>query len=304
MLNGIKIVLLTLTLCLSHNVLAGATNWIDFKLENGHIKVPVIVGGVKAHAILDTGANVNGINGRFVEKHNLDLSKGSKINIEGVFGTQTRSTYNNVPINLFGIDLELDGMVDFQLWQVDNAILIGSAFFSRFIVQLDYPNRKMRLLTRDAIDLKKLENIEMQSQKGSGMPIVKVKFNQENSAWLLLDTGNNGGVMVERNYANKLDWFNNHKTKAGLSAGVNKFSETESFRINSLKFGPYELENVLVTVPGVGERSNLENRYEGYTGSRLKGKTVRGLLGYDILKHFILTIDYKAGRAHISLPAE
>lgn len=304
MLNGFKSIFLIALLYLSPNALAGATQWMDFKLEHGHIKVPVIVGGVKAHAILDTGANVNAINGQFVRHHNLDLNKGSSIYVKGVFDTEKRKTYKNVPINLFGTDIELDDMVDFQLGPSGDAILLGSSFFSLFIVQIDYPNNKMRLLTRDTFDLKKLKNIEMHNQKGTGLPIVKVNFNKNDSAWLLLDTGNTGGIMVERSYANKLEWLESYQTETGLVIGVNKIKGTESFRIDSLKFGPYTLENVLVTVPAEGERSNLESRYEVSTGSRLRGRRVRGLLGYDILKHFVLTIDYKTGSAHISLPEE
>ncbi len=64
-------------------------------------------------------------------------------------------------------------------------------FFEKFIVQLDYPNKKMRLMTRDAIDIRKVENVRMESDKGSGFPIVWVRLNDEISDWLILDTGSN-----------------------------------------------------------------------------------------------------------------
>ena len=68
-----------------------------------------------------------------------------------------------------------------------------------------------------------------------------------------------------------------------------------------MQFGPFELENVLVTIPAEGKNSYLDSQYEK-TGSRLKGKKVQGIIGYDVLKHFLITVDYKGGHAHIGLP--
>jgi len=60
---------------------------------------------------------------------------------------------------------------------------------------------------------------------------------------------------------------------------------------------------VLVTIPAEGESSNLESQYQK-TGSRIKGQKIQGLIGYDVLKHFLITIDHRSGHAHIGLPDE
>jgi hypothetical protein len=281
---------------------AGATPWIDFTIENGHIKIPVEVGGKSAYAILDTGANINGINSNFIEAHKFDFDLGQSINIEGAYETEKRRTFNNIPTKLFGIDIQMDDMVEVGLGSTSNAMIIGAGFFQKFIVQLDYPNSKMRLIERGALDMAKLKNIDMEVQKGSGMPIVRVYLNGEKSTWVLFDTGSNGGLTVERRFARKQGWLEQYQADAGYSAGVNSVKETESFRIDSLKFGPFELENILVNVPAEGESSNLASQYEGTTGSRIRGRRVSGLLGHDILQHFLITIDYKRGLAHIGLP--
>lgn len=293
-----------LSLCfflLSFSCSAGVTEWIGFNLDGGHVKIPVTIAGIETNAILDTGSQVNAINKAFVNKNELTFGKSSKINIKGAFETSKANRYNNVPINLFGLETELNRVVELRLGHHSNGLLLGSAFFNNFVTQLDYPNQKMRLINHDSIDLAKLENIEVQSQKVTGMPIVKVGVGNDRFLWLLLDTGNSGGLMIKRKIAENMGWLDNLDTDTSIAFGANAMSTTENFRIPLLKFGPFSLENVLVNVPAEGESSNLENQYSDY-GSKIKGKKVQGIIGYDVLKHFLITIDYKGGHAHISLP--
>jgi hypothetical protein len=63
---------------------------------------------------------------------------------------------------------------------------------------------------------------------------------------------------------------------------------------------PYELENVITTVPSEGQSSNLGSGYNPGGGSRLqRGVKTNGLLGYDVLKHFLITVDYDKFQMHI-----
>lgn len=295
-------ILLPLTfLFLTLQCAAGVTDWIDFNLEGGHVKIPVTIAGIDTYAILDTGAQMNGINKAFIAKHELILDKGNKIKIHGVFGTEDRTVFKNVPVSFFGFESKFSEMVELNLGYHTNGLLLGSGFFDKFVIQLDYPNKKMRLTTQDSIDVAQFQNIEVQSQKGTGLPIVKIGLQHDKHLWLFLDTGNSGGIVVERKVANRLGWLEEIEKESGLSMGANSIVQTESFRVPQVQFGPFELENVLVTIPAEGQVSNLENQFQK-GGSRIKGRRVQGLIGYDVLKHFLITIDYKGGLAHIGLP--
>jgi hypothetical protein len=285
------------------NCAAGVTDWIDFKLEGGHIKIPVTVAGIETYAMLDTGAQVNAINKAFVNKNKLDLDKGSKTKIKGVFGTERKTTFNNVPISFFGMESELDKLVQINLGFHTTGLLFGAGFFDKFVVQLDYPNKKMRLISHDSVAVKDFKNIEVQRQKGTGMPIVKIRLPDDEHLWLLLDTGNSGGMLVDRQVARGKGWLEDVDSSTSLSMGANSVAVTESFRIPSLGFGPFEMENVLVTIPAEGESFQLKSQHQR-AGSRIKGKKVQGIIGYDVLKHFLITIDYKKGLAHVGLPDE
>ncbi|WP_462156866.1 pepsin/retropepsin-like aspartic protease family protein [Pseudoalteromonas sp. GB56] len=186
---------------------AAISNWVQFSQDRGHIKIPVIVEGIETQAILDTGAQVHGINSAFILKNKLDLVAAGKTRVKGVYGIEDKKTYNKVNVSLFGFETQIDGLVAAQLGFHTNGLLLGAGFFDKFIVQLDYPNSRMRLITRDSLDLGKVENIKMRAQRGTGRPVVRVKLSEERSAWLLLDTGSSGGIMIKRSVADNLGWL-------------------------------------------------------------------------------------------------
>lgn len=297
----IKNILFYFSLFFSSSVIAGVTPWIDFEANSGHIKIPVTINGIEGKAILDTGSQINVINSVFISKNQLDFSHGKKYKIQGVFGVNSRSSFNKVPVSIFDTEFILDNLVSAPFGHPNNQIILGAGFFSRFVVQIDYPQSKMRIMSRDAINLKDIKNVKMQPDIGTGKPIVRVKLNNEMSAWLLLDTGNAGGIMIDRKVAKNKQWLEKYSSKSSVSRGVNTVGFTEVFRLPSIKFGPYELENVLTSVPGENQSTNITHQSD-IKWSHIKGKKVRGLLGYDVLKHFVVTIDYKRGYMHVIAP--
>lgn len=286
---------------LSSDSFASATPWMAFSQQNGHVKVPVTVAQIPGFAILDTGAQVNAINSSFISKNELKLNAVGSMKIQGVYGTEQRTTYNGVPISLLGIDTKLNSLVEVNLGFHDNALLLGAGFFNMFILQLDYPNRKLRFVSHDAVNMRELRNVRAEQDKGSGMPIVEVEIAEGKKIWLLLDTGNSGGMLVDRLVAESMGWLDQLEVETQLSAGVNKIAVTESFRIPEFKIGPFVLEDVLVSIPAEGESANLQSQHSAL-GSRIRGRKIQGLIGYDVLQHFLITIDYKGGHVHMGLP--
>ncbi|MDD8059056.1 MULTISPECIES: aspartyl protease family protein [Shewanella] len=279
------------------------TNWVDFEVINGHINLPVTINGIEGKAILDSGSQVNAINISFINKNKFEFSKGSKVDIKGVYGTETRQLYNNVNVKLFGADLELDELVGLRLGHHEVQLLLGAGLLEKFIFQIDYPNNRLRLFERDSIDLAKLKNIDMQIDRGTGQPIVKVELNGEKNAWLILDTGNNSGLFLKRTLATDSNWLSLYGAQSGTGYGVNNIASIDNFRLPEVKFGPFTIENVQSSVPADGQSEFISGQDRSGL-SRIKGKNIKGLVGYDILKHFVLTIDYKSGHMHVGLPEE
>ncbi|TKB46390.1 aspartyl protease family protein [Thalassotalea mangrovi] len=272
--------------------------WVPFELNNGLIMIDVTIEGEPAKALLDSGADLNAISQTFIEAHGQHLKKSrTKVTIEGVSGRKDYPIYKDINLHMFGQDLDLPEVAALDLG-VD--LILGSGFFKGIIVQIDYPNKQIQLAPKSAVDLKKLANINMREERGSGMPAVEVELNGMKT-WLMLDTGNNGSLFLKRNFVLENGIIDSATTESNV-AGVVETIGTESFIINTLKIGPYELESIPASIPEEGVDTNLaQGRGETKDFSRLRAKGVvtKGILGYDVLKHFILTIDYEDYRAHL-----
>ncbi|MDN7123868.1 aspartyl protease family protein [Pseudidiomarina terrestris] len=261
----------------------------------------VQVAGIDTYAIMDSGASINLINQSFVDHHQLELQKlRGKIMIQGVHGKSERDVFRDVPTEMFGQSLALDYVAgDFA--GSDVALIIGAPVMDKYVFQFDYPNSRLRLIDHDSIDMINVKNLPMRSRRDYDQPIVQINLNNEVEAWLILDTGASTGIYLQREIAEKHGWLENYPTTKHLSKGVNQIAEVESFPLPLLGFGPFDLADVRVTVPKEGVRADFgKNRSE--LNSRVRGVKIDGLLGYDVLKHFVLTIDYKNGRGHIHAP--
>ncbi len=292
---------LTLLIALGCGSLAYA--WEPMVLENGHIRVKSSIGGIEGFSIIDTGAEMNAINSIFLHVHKLDFPRGdTKVKVGGVYGEEIRRTYRRVPVTIWDTEIPFRDLVDVNLRNKDMQMLLGAGFIANFIWQFDYPNKRMRVFPRDAIDMKKAANIDGMRDPAGGSPLVKVKLDGK-SVWLTLDTGAASGIVLDRAVAVKQKWLEKYETTTSTSYGAVSSGQKVSFNIESLEIGPFELGNPIVSVPPKGERWNMFER-RATTGSnvrRSRGKS-RGLLGFDVLKHFVVTIDYKTGQVHLGTP--
>ncbi|MEC7380504.1 MAG: aspartyl protease family protein [Pseudomonadota bacterium] len=201
---------------------------------------------------------------------------------------------------MFGFDTELQDVADLNLGRPELELILGAGFLRQFIVQFDYPNQRMRLLTRDMADMKKLSNVKSKPDQETGSVLAKVRLNDEHNTWLMVDTGATGSTLLDRGIATKRGWLNKFPNEVVLGRGVISAGQLERFRLPSLKIGDFEIADTLVSVPAAGQKLELF-RKETRTGSNLKRiqSKSKGILGYDVLKHFVVTIDYRIGKVHL-----
>lgn len=297
-----KFVIAVFILILSIDASAAVSKWIPFNSDGGHISIPVTVNGVETRALLDSGAAGNGITERFLSEHDVEYKHGRQVIVSGVAGERKVRLVNGLEIGMFGAEFEIDQMMPIRLRNAD--VLIGLGFFNNFILQIDYPNSQLRIVTHDSFELKKLANVRMKKAAGSPQPIVKVDMNGEANLWLTLDTGNNTGILIPRRSATRFDWLEKYGTTESRLTGVTKSTDIERFNLPELTIGPIVLENVIVIVPGEGEMMNVGKDTRAKLGTRIKETSSDGILGFDVLKHFVVTIDYKHSLLHLGVPAE
>ncbi len=272
---------------------AGVTPWLDFTLKNGHIYVPMAVNGVEVEAILDSGAELNLIAESVATQAGVKLNVSNMI-IEGVYGKTRAKSASGVPVTLFGADVEMG------FYSIDSGVpvLIGKPFFDQFIVQFDYPNQRMRLLTRDAVQ-GDWDNLTIRRDRNSTLPAVQVRLDNREDVWLMLDTGSSSGLLLDRLFALDHNLVGEEKALQ-RHAGVAESAIMEAFSMPLVHFGPYQLEQVATVIPGDGESTNLRGLNPVLTGTRIQtGVKTKGLLGYDVLKHFLLTLDTREYKAHV-----
>ncbi len=297
-LGALVVLLSSLPFGLVQPAHAAATEWMEIRIVDGLMLVESKVAGIAGYSVIDTGAQLEGINGRFLEAEGLEFKKDRKLTVVGVHGKEERSSYRAIEAEVFGSPVRFTRLVDLDLGPPEFQLLLGSNFLESYIFQFDYTNSRMRLITRDSVDLKKIQNIETRLDSGSNSLLVRVGLDEKNEAWLQMDTGSNGGILVDRPLASRLGWIDTYEKVEGVSSGTVSSSEMEYFRIPLVTIGPYELENVLVSIPADGEDLELFER-DTEIGTRIASRQASaGLVGYEILRHFVVTVDYDRGYVH------
>ena len=288
-------------------VQAAVTAWKPFNLESGYVAIPISIDGYETKALLNPGISNNMISTSFVEQHGGDFNKGGKMRVSGAYTSAELDLITKIPVEVFGMSITLDDVSVGDLGDVD--FMFALEYFEAFVMQLDYPHMKMRLIERDSVDLKALKNVDFFRDKNSNQPVIKVNLSQKTDTWLILDIGNSGRVVLTRKLAKKYSWLDDQSIVTPISKGVNLTGENmQTFTLASFGIGPYELENVKAIVPMEGE-AMIINKYEirvTYDSRRSAGgsKHSHGMLGYNVLQHFLITVDFWKNRLHIGLPPE
>jgi len=280
---------------------AAVSEWVPFESHNGLILMPITIYGEEARALLDSGAAGGAVSEHFLSQHEGKYSTGQQITLEGINSQRQANLINDVRLGIFGVEFELDRLYPVQIEFAD--FVIGMPFFDSFILQIDYPNKRLRIIEHGSLDLKSFANVKLRRAHASPQVKVQVEFEDEYKPWLLFDTGSNGGVFLQRSKVDALGWLEKYSLVESKARGVNKTARVERFNVPLMSFGPYELENVIVTVPAAGEATNINRIGEDWVyGSRRRGNSSDGILGYDVLKHFVVTLDLKHKLMHIEAP--
>lgn len=283
--------LLLLLFGFSAHAQADNNGWYDFELQDGLVVIPIKIFGQDGRAFLDSGAQMNLISTSAIARYKNQLKKGSLSSFTDAFTDSKEYEYRDIPISFFGLDLKLQDASPFQSDNLD--IGLGLPFFNRVIIQIDYPRRKIRFLSRSAVDLGELENTKTVRHSETAFPIVKSSLNGDTEQWLLLDTGATT-VYLDRDIVIRHEWHTKFNSEKVQVIGASSVEELQSIHIASFGIGPYELENVkVIYLPEGKEKAAIFN-----VGGL---KKIGGVLGYDVLKHFVVTLDTKAGNLHLGL---
>ena len=277
-----------------------AAGWIPIDVQQGKLLVKTSVAGIDGYSMIDSGVTGSAINERFLARHSLTLKPSGFARVGGIVELKRRRLYRNIPVKILGVDTEFSKLVEISLAREDIQFVLGADFLGLAVFQFDYPRQRMRLLDRKSVNLRQLSNVKSRIDDACNDIIAKVRLNNEQNVWLKVDTGAHSGLLLERSVATRNNWLKSNPSQTVSVSGVNAASTMQQFRIPLVQIGDFEVLDVLTTVPAKGEKIELFRR-ERRTGSNLsRSRSIaKGLLGHDLLKHFILTIDYRIGKIHL-----
>ncbi|MDP6653563.1 MAG: hypothetical protein QGF90_15890 [Gammaproteobacteria bacterium] len=278
--------------CLS----AAEENCQQFQVNNGRLSIPVTIAGTESRAVINSGILTMGISSFLAGQLGLDIIEPEPDSRRRGGGLPQLSIVENVPIEVFGQDIEMEQLYVFDL----NAPLVNFSvmMFQDLVVQMDYPQSRICFLNPATIDLEAAENINMRSTR-TGAPAIEVKLNDDQDVWLNFQIGYSGGISIDFETAEDLGFIEEDQEDGESAATAEATTE-------SLVFGPYELGAINTTYST--EENSAQNRPIPIGGavragrSRNRAVETHGELGFEILQHFVITIDFNEERMHIFAP--
>jgi predicted aspartyl protease len=255
---------------------------LDFEIVGGRIYVPAEINGHKTSAILDTGASSSVLNLALAGQ--WDLPTQGALNAQGIGGGPiTGKVLNDVVVTIGNITeqipyaIPLDSLATMEGRRLE--VILGSQFFLKHIVEVDYAKRHLRIFDGGA-DV---------SLKGIAVPIhivnslphitsIMVVGGAEYKLEAMVDTGASSGLTAMFLNAHQLNVTKTERTV--IAGGAGGYVEGRFFRPDSVKLGSVSLAKPVITLTETGG---------GLTGGGAKYDI---LIGGDLMRRFRVTFDY------------
>jgi len=274
---------------------AAKSQKINFKLVNNLIIIPVEINGVELSFLLDTGVSkpiifyFEGID------EVLKLNHSKRIYIRGLGNGEPieaiKSEYNKFKVGdvqnnaqdmyvVYDQNLSFAPRLGFPVQGV-----IGYDFFKKFIVEVNYSSKYIRVYEPDSYKYKKCRNcktvpIQLHNFKPYINSFVTID-SSEISVKLLVDTGGSDALWLFEDDSLGIHLGNRRYFDDFLGHGLNGSVYGKRSRIESFRLVDFELENPNVAFPD--SVSTFATRLVSDRNGSISG---------DILKRFNIVFDY------------
>ncbi len=272
---------------------------IDFKSASNLIIIPVTINDSDTlNFILDTGVRFPIITELpFVNKLNLNYLMPVQVKGlgEGHELTAYRSGNNTMKLDgLTARNQEVQMIID-ENFQISHMLgipvhgLIGFNLFKDFIVKIDYPNESITLFKPEYYNYKdRRRDIILPLHLENNKPFVRTSIVTEDleevPVKLLVDTGASDALWLSEKSDDRIDLPEKH-IETFLGKGLNGSVFGAKGRIDGIWVGPLILPQPIVAYPN----SELIDQL-------ISNNNRNGTLGAEILRRFVVTIDYRNNR--------
>lgn len=266
---------------------------ISFTKVKNLIIIPVYINGKGPYNfLLDTGVSQMIITDTAFLK-TLDISKSQTIKIQGyglgkeiealltrnITARVGKASIQNIPTAIFKDDIfDLSSYLGIKI-----SGILGYYFFNSFIVKINYESDKITFY--DPKHQVKRKGIKIPIQMIKAKPYLTAEVNTialgKTSVDLLVDNGSSHPLLLE-SYDNGPFPLPSTIIPANLGVGINGQINGSMGRILSLRLQNFTFNNILSGFPEYNiNRTDLE------------GTPRNGSLGAEVLKHFLVTFDYR-----------
>lgn len=259
-----------LFLCLGYS--AGAAQEFPFRLVNGFLLVSGKLAGKSENLTLlvDSGASATVLDFRTARR--LRVALGEKEAVQGVGSEATAHRLRNACLTLGGervddasLALDLSNALTLCGERVDG--LLGAGFFAQRVVQIDYPQRKLRFLKERTEPA--AAAIRLPLRQWNGIFCAPVAVNGSQPRWVRVDTGCN----------DELHWvIPRGPDRRQRRTTIGFVDEEQNITRTNVRLGGRDLPDV---------ETSLHGR------ALFPGES--GLLGNGLLSRYVVTFDGPAG---------
>lgn len=190
-----------------------------------------------------------------------------------------KAIIKNIPTAIFKEDIfDLSSYLGIKIYGI-----LGYYFFNSFVVRINYTRNKITLYSPET--KVKMKGTKIPIRINNAKPYLSAEMHipnqRDTTVELLIDNGSSHPLMMESLHDDSFP-LPTVTIPANLGVGLNGAIVGSMGRISTMKIEDLSFENILSGFPEFNsERSTME------------GKTRNGSVGAEILKHFLVTFDYK-----------
>lgn len=217
----------------------------------GHLTIPVTLDGQPVAAILDTGATGALIDSDYAAAHGYKIGRRKLVNGKLTRTTKISYTVGQLKFSTTAVVYPLNQM---SRGQAPQPLLIGDdLIYGKYVVELDFDAGQVRLYDRKTftpppgVPELKLKAFHLN-------PFTQASVEGRSPELAVLDTGNQGGVLLSNDYAAQAGIDESYGGRTAAYGGVNSSGVGRMVALKRLEIGGFELTQVPAQVMPEGEK--------------------------------------------------
>ena len=257
---------------------------VPFDDKRSEISFEATVNGVKGTFILDTGTDGIYFSPSFAQRAQLPRLNTSAVS--GIGGTVSTSV---TQVDRFRVgDVELQHFYatisshEFEGWDG----FAGFDFLAQVVCDINYDSHKLTI-TNPAVYKDDGKRVAIVIALDDHTPQIYATVNEKVKTYMDLDTGDSSSITFTRVFVDSNPGIVARGAEARF-VGAGGLEEGYIGTIDQFQVGPYQF---------FGIEADVIAGFKGFAAERL----TQGLIGYQVLRRFNLTFDYRGGKLYLDL---